>query len=147
MSPGPWSITWRIATALTGLTLLLLAQLHPTNDWFPLTIMEQFAAPHDPEGTVASTCLTATAQGRAGEFPVSFGSDGVGVQRSDVEVHLRRLRSEPQLPAQLAQRYARLHPERPALTSLSICQDVTHLHRGAPSGRVDHVVLATWRAP
>lgn len=138
---------WRLLALAVGAALLVTAQLLDSSEWFPLTSMAQFAQARDPEGTVVSTCLLGTVEGEAQPREIPFGTRSVGVQRSDVEGNLRAFREDPAMLAALAEDYARLHPGEPPLTSLSLCQEITHLHHGGPPGHVDRRILATWRAP
>lgn len=144
---GPLALTWRLLAVLAGTAVLLLAQLQDTSEWFPLTSMAQFAQARDPNGTVVSTCLRGTEQGGDAPREIPFGIGSVGVQRADVEGNLAAIRADPSLLAPLAATYAHRHPDRPPLTSLSVCQEIVHLRDGGPDGRVDLRILATWEAP
>jgi hypothetical protein len=63
------------------------------------------------------------------------GSDDVGVARAELEGQLDRILADPSRLQELAQAWARLHPDRPRLIRLTVGQDVTQLQHGRPVGR------------
>ena len=77
---------------------------------------------------------------------VPFTVGSVGIQRADVENHLRTIREDPERLAPLAAEYDRRHADEPALTAVVLCQRITHLKDGAPHGDPEFVEVVRWEA-
>lgn len=120
-----------------------MGQVRPTNDYFPLGSLSQYAAGRDPNGTVQKTYLVAnTTSGERVRVPLS--KDGVGLQRAEIEGHLRRILDDPSLLQGIANGWARLHPDKERYTRVSLMLDMYRLVDGRPSGKISTRQLATW---
>lgn len=141
---GRLGLTVRLLVSASALLVLLLGQLHHTDDYFPLGSMAMFAQARDPEGTVDDTCIEGRFDGDSAPTRLAFGAGGVGVARSDLEGNLPRLREDPSGLQGVAEEYARRHPQAPPLRTIAVCVDRYRLHGGGPTGPPEHVVLVEW---
>ncbi|MCT1655174.1 hypothetical protein M3C58_00130 [Brachybacterium muris] len=139
------SRAWRILLVLAAIGVLLAGQFLRSNDLFPLGSLDQYSRGTDPDGHVINTCLQGVRDD--GEpFDIPFGNHSVGIQRADVENHLRTIREDPERLAPLAAEYDRRHADEPALTAVVLCQRITHLKDGAPHGDPEFVEVVRWEA-
>lgn len=139
-------ITWRVLATALCLAVLVTGQLTRSNDLFPFGVLDQFSTGTDPDGEVVSTCL----QGRRGNsapFDIAFGVKSVGIARSDVENTRAAITKDPGLLAPLAATFDSHHRDQTPLTSLVLCQRITHLRGGIAHGSPEFVEVARWTAP
>lgn len=141
---GRLGLAVRLAVVTAALAVLLLGQLHHTDDYFPLGSMAMFAQARDPEGIVDDTCVQGRFEGDTEPTRLAFGSGGVGVARSDLEGNLPRAREDPSGLRPLAEEYARHHPGAPPPRTIAVCVDRYRPHQGGPSGPPEHLVLVEW---
>lgn len=131
---------------MLGLGALLYGSLVGTDDLFPFGPLRQYDGPYDVNGTIVSTYLEAdTAAGTRIEVPLEHGSVGVG--RADIEGQLDRIRADPALLGSLADAWAELRPDRPALIRLHVMRDITPLRDGRAVGPPDTRTVVSWTVP
>lgn len=143
----PASLAWRLGLSAVVAVILLIGQVHHTDEYFPFGAVAMFAQARDPEGTADDTCLEATQEGSDEPVTIPFGRGSVGIQRSDVESSLAAIRADPSRLQALVDARERLHPDEPPLTSLTVCADRYTMHRGGPVGPPERIALVTWEVP
>jgi hypothetical protein len=123
--------------------LLLYGSAWGGDDQFPFGPMNQYSFRTDPNGGISALWLDAdTAAGTHLRLNIASSAD-VGIARAELEGQFDRIRADPSRLQELAEAWARLHPDRPRLTRLTMGQDVTQLHHGRPAGRHTDV-LTHW---
>jgi hypothetical protein len=126
---------WRLGAVGAVAALLLYGSAWGQDDNFPFGPMNQYSFRTDPNGEIRALWLDAdTAAGTHLRLNIASSAD-VGIARAEIEGQLDRIIAEPARLQELADAYARLHPDRPRLTGLTVGQDVTLLRRGRPHGR------------
>jgi hypothetical protein len=126
---------WRLGAVGAVAALLLYGSAWGQDDNFPFGPMNQYSFRTDPNGPISALWLDAdTAAGTHLRLNIA-GSDDVGIARAELEGQLDRILADPSRLQELAQAWARLHPDRPGLTRLTVGQDVTQLHHGHPAER------------
>jgi hypothetical protein len=114
--------------------LLFYGSAWGQDDAFPFGPMNQYSFRTDPNGEIRALWVDAdTAAGTQIRLDIA-SSDDVGIARAELEGQLDRIRAEPSQLQELAAAWARLHPDRPRLTRLTVGQDVTLLRNGRPHG-------------
>jgi hypothetical protein len=114
--------------------LLFYGSAWGQDDLFPFGPMNQYSFRTDPNGEIRALWLAAdTAAGNRFRLNIASSAD-VGIARAEIEGQLGRIIADPSQLQELAQAYARLHPDRPRLTRLTVGQDVRLLHHGRPAG-------------
>lgn len=140
-----WAAVWRVGLAVALLVVLLAAQLGRHDDWFPLGMLGQYAAPRDPDGEVLSTYLVGiSSDGRT--VPIELGATTAGLTRVELETHLPELEADPGLLAEVA-RTVESHSPGLDLVALLVRQEVFTLRDGAVSGPAQIRDLITWEEP
>jgi hypothetical protein len=136
----------RSAASAIVLGLLLYGSAEGGDDLFPFGPMTQYSFRIDPDGEIRALWVEAdAADGRHLRLDLSSSAD-VGVARAEVEGQLDKIIADPSRLAELATAWSRLHPDRPALTRLTVGQDVVELRDGRESGRrTDRFV--SWSVP
>jgi hypothetical protein len=126
---------WRLGGVAAVAALLFYGSAWGQDDNFPFGPMNQYSFRTDPNGAISALWLDAdTAAGTHIRLNIA-GSDDVGVARAELEGQLDRILADPSRLQELAQAWARLHPDRPRLIRLTVGQDVTQLRHGRPAGR------------
>jgi hypothetical protein len=116
------------------------------DDAFPFGPMNQYSFRTDPNGGISALWLDAdTAAGTHLRLNIASSAD-VGIARAELEGQFDRIIAEPCRLQELADAWARLHPDRPRLTRLTLGQDVVQLHHARPAGHRTEV-LAQWTVP
>lgn len=114
--------------------LLFYGSAWGQDDNFPFGPMNQYSFRTDPNGEIHALWLDAdTAAGTHVRLDIASSGD-VGVARAEIEGQLDRIIADPSRLQELAEAWARLHPDRPGLTRLTVGQDVTLLRHGRPNG-------------
>jgi hypothetical protein len=136
---------WRLGAVLGALALLVYGSVRGSDDLFPFGPMAQYSFRISPDGEVRALWVDADlADGSHRRLDISDAGD-LGVARAELEGQLDLIIADPQRLSELADAWARLHPDRPALTRIVVGQDVVHLHNGHESGRTSNV-FTTWSA-
>jgi hypothetical protein len=136
----------RLAAAGAVVGLLLYGSVKGGDDLFPFGPMTQYSFRIDPDGEIRALWVEAdAADGRHIPLDLSSSAD-VGVARAEVEGQLDKILAKPSRLEELATAWRRLHPDRPALTRLTIGQDVIELRDGREAGRRKDV-FTSWDVP
>ena len=136
---------WRMGAVAAGVGLLIYGSAWGSDDLFPFGPMSQYSFRIDPDGEVRALWVEADlADGSHRRLDIS-NADDVGVARAEIEGQLDRIIADPQRLSELADAWAELHPDRPALRRIIVGQDVVELHNGSEAGhRTD--VFTSWSA-
>lgn len=129
----------------TGAVLgaLIYGSAFGDDDIWPFGPLNQYSFRIDRNGEVRSLWLDADdTTGRHARLDISSAGQ-VGVARAELEGQLHQIIAHPDLLQGLAEAWSRLHPGRPALTGLTVGQDVVLLHQGRAAGR-RHEVFTHW---
>jgi hypothetical protein len=131
----------RTAGFLLGLALLVAGTVAGQDDHFPFGPFRMYATADDPDGRVLSTYLQAVdAEGRV--VP-RVGEAHIGLRRAEYEGQLSRVVDRPEVLGELADVFARRHPDRPRWVELSVVQTAYELRGGVPQAETS-TVLRTW---
>jgi hypothetical protein len=105
--------------------------------------MSQYAmtVPHDT--TIDYTRISAeTDAGTTVDVPLNI--EGAGVARAEIEARTGEIVKDPSLLQQVADGWARKHPDKPRYVKLELIRDTTQLVKGRVEGPPTSEVLATW---
>ena len=134
----------RAGAFLVGLALLLTGSAVGQDDHFPFGPFRMYSTADDPDGRVLSTYLQAV--DAEGVVVARVGERDIGLRRAEYEGQLSRVVDEPAVLGELADVFARRHPDRPRWVEVSVVQTAYELVDGEPTGERTEV-LATWTAP
>jgi hypothetical protein len=139
---GRTSIAWRLAALLLGTVLIVRGSVIGNDVEWPFAPMSQFAFRVGQNDQIRATFLQArTTDGEVKLIAISINN--LGLARAEIEGQQPRLIREPNLLADLAASYARLHPGQPELAQLWLNERVTVLRNGRATG--EHVqTLVGW---
>lgn len=131
-----------LATAI-ALTILTIAQINPTNDWFPLGSLSQYSYGRPLDSPTRAVRIMATTH-TGDEIRVPLNQQGVGIGRAEIEGQLDRILADPSMLEGIARAWGGLHPHRPAFTELRLERSTSYVENGVPTGEVDVEELTTW---
>ena len=134
-APGRFARAWRLGAAAAVIGLLAYGSHRGSDDLFPFSPMTQYSFRIDPDGEIRALWLEADdVDGLRFRVDIS-NSAAVGVARAELEGQLDKILADPSRMQALAQAWADLHPDRPALRRLVIGTDVITLHAGSEAAR------------
>lgn len=137
-------VATRLTLASLALVLLLYGTFFGSDSDFPFGPFRMYATRNAPDGTVKSLRLEGvTTQGET--IPISAGS--LGLRRAELEGSLPRMKDEPELMEEMAQRYAANNPDLPQLSELHVVVRVFQLKDGKETGEYADHVEAVWKQP
>lgn len=132
---GRLARAWRLGAAAAVLGLLAYGSHKGSDDLFPFSPMTQYSFRIDPAGEVRALWLEADdVTGRHFRVDISNAAD-VGLARAELEGQLDKIIADPSRMQALAEAWADLHPDRPALRRLVVGTDVITLRAGKESAR------------
>ena len=134
----------RLAAVVVVLALMLAGTVWGDDDAFPFGPFRMYSTADDPDGRVLSTYLQAV--DAEGVVVARVGERDIGLRRAEYEGQLSRVVDEPAVLGELADVFARRHPDRPRWVEVSVVQTAYELVDGEPTGERTEV-LATWTAP
>jgi hypothetical protein len=134
----------RTASFLLGLALLVAGTVAGQDDHFPFGPFRMYSTADDPDGRVLSTYLQAV--DAEGTVVSRVGEAHIGLRRAEYEGQLSRVVASPEILGELAEVFARRHPDRPRWVEVSVVQTAYELVDGFPQGETAEV-LATWSPP
>jgi hypothetical protein len=134
------ALVWRTVALLAGSLLVTYGTLFGNDIDWPFAPMAQFAFRVGADDAIHSTFLQArTAGGDVITVPIT--PHNLGIARAEIEGQQQAIMRDPRLLRDLADAYARLHPDEPRLTQLWLRDRVTLLKNGRAAGvRVDTLV-------
>ncbi|NUR06877.1 MAG: hypothetical protein HOQ45_07705 [Nocardioidaceae bacterium] len=134
----------RVAVAVTGIVLLVNGSVRGSDDLWPFGPMSQYAmVVADDESIVFTRISAVTDAGTTVDVPLNI--EGAGVARAEIEARAGEIISNPSLLQQVADGWARKHPDKPKYVSLALIQDTTQLVHGRVEGPPSPRVLTTWK--
>lgn len=134
----------RLVLAGIALLLLLYGTFFGSDADFPFGPFRMYATRNAPDGTVNSLRLEGvTTQGEL--IAVSAGS--LGLRRAELEGSLPRMKDEPELMAEMVDRYAQNNPDKPPLVELRVVMRVFQLEGGKETGEYADRIEAVWEQP
>ncbi|WP_106849548.1 hypothetical protein [Blastococcus sp. Marseille-P5729] len=137
-------VATRLALSSLALLLLLYGTFFGSDSDFPFGPFRMYATRNAPDGTVNSLRLEGvTSQGET--VPISAGS--LGLRRAELEGSLPRMKDEPELMEEMAQRYAVNNPDLPQLVELQVVVRVYQLRDGKETGEYEDRIEAVWKQP
>jgi hypothetical protein len=140
-----WSIGWRIAVALIGIGLVVNGSARMSDDVWPFGPMSQYAFSPAEDSTIVITRVEGQlADGRRIDLPLRIST--TGISRAEIEARIPQIRADPSLLRGVAQGWTSRHPDEPALRTVWLVQDETHLVDGR-KGPTALVELASWTVP
>ena len=139
---GKWV---RVAVAVVGIGLLINGSVRASDDAWPFGPMSQYAMSVPDDAKIDYTRISAvTDAGTTVDVPLNI--EGAGVARAEIEARAGEIQKDPSLLQQVADGWARKHPDKPKYVKLELIRDTTQLVKGRVVGPPTSQVLATWEA-
>jgi hypothetical protein len=133
----------RVLVALVGIGLLINGSVRATDDAWPFGPMSQYAMSVPDDAKIDYTRISAlTDAGTTVDVPLNI--EGAGVARAEIEARSGEIVKDPSLLQQVADGWARKHPDQPKYVKLELIRDTTQLVKGRVEGPPTSQVLATW---
>jgi hypothetical protein len=137
---GKWV---RVAVAVVGIGLLINGSVRASDDAWPFGPMSQYAMSVPDDAKIDYTRISAvTDAGTTVDVPLNI--EGAGVARAEIEARAGEIQKDPSLLQQVADGWARKHPDKPKYVKLELIRDTTQLVKGRVEGPPTSQVLATW---
>ncbi|TWD83154.1 hypothetical protein FB561_4312 [Kribbella amoyensis] len=134
----------RVLVVVTGIVLLVNGSVRATDDVWPFGPMSQYAMSVPDDASVTYTRIDAqTDAGTTVDVPLNI--EGAGVARAEIEARTGEIVKDPSLLQQVADGWARKHPDKPKYVKLELIRDTTQLVEGRVDGPPTSEVLATWQ--
>ena len=135
--------TVRVLVAVAGIGLLINGSVRATDDAWPFGPMSQYAMSVPDDAKIDYTRISAqTDAGTTVDVPLNI--EGAGVARAEIEARSGEIVKDPSLLQQVADGWARKHPDQPKYVKLELIRDTTQLVKGRVEGPPTSQVLATW---
>ncbi|MGZ0152082.1 hypothetical protein ACXJJ3_33830 [Kribbella sp. WER1] len=137
-----WTV--RVVVAVVGIVLLVHGSVRGSDDLWPFGPMSQYAmVVADDESIVFTRISAVTDAGTTVDVPLNI--EGAGVARAEIEARAEEIVKNPALLQQVADGWARKHPDKPQYVTLLLIQDTTQLVRGRVDGPPAPRILTTWK--
>jgi hypothetical protein len=137
---GKWV---RVLVAVAGIGLLINGSVRASDDAWPFGPMSQYAQSVPGDAKIDYTRISAlTDVGTTVDVPLNI--EGAGVARAEIEARAGEIEKDPSLLQQVADGWARKHPDKPQYVKLELIRDTTQLVKGRVEGPPTSQVLATW---
>ena len=134
----------RILVAVVGIGLLINGSVRATDDAWPFGPMSQYAMSVPDDAKITYTRISAlTDAGTTVDVPLNI--EGAGVARAEIEARTGDIVKDPSLLQQVADGWAKKHPDKPKYVKLQLIVDTTQLVNGRVEGPPTSEVLATWQ--
>lgn len=136
--------TVRVVVAVVGVVLLVNGSVRMSDDAWPFGPMSQYAMTVPDDAAITFTRIQAqTDAGTSVDVPLNI--EGAGVARAEIEARTGEIQKDPSLLQQVADGWARKHPDQPKYVKLELIRDTTQLVEGRVDGPPKSEVLATWQ--
>ncbi|TCO35470.1 hypothetical protein EV652_101350 [Kribbella steppae] len=133
----------RVLVAVVGIGLLINGSVRASDDAWPFGPMSQYAMSVPDDASITYTRITAqTDAGTTVDVPLNI--EGAGVARAEIEARTGEIVKDPSLLQQVADGWAKKHPDKPQYVKLELIRDTTQLVKGRVEGPPTPEVLATW---
>jgi hypothetical protein len=133
----------RVAVSLIGIALLVNGSVRGSDDLWPFGPMSQYSmVVADDESIIFTRISAVTDAGTMVDVPLNI--EGAGVARAEIEARAGEIVKDPSLLQQVADGWARKHPDKPKYVKLELIRDTTQLVKGRVEGPPTSQVLATW---
>ncbi|NUR93903.1 MAG: hypothetical protein HOV67_01455 [Kribbellaceae bacterium] len=133
----------RVLVAVAGIGLLVNGSVRASDDAWPFGPMSQYAMSVPDDAKIDYTRISAvTDAGTTVDVPLNI--EGAGVARAEIEARAGEIEKDPSLLQQVADGWARKHPDKPKYVKLELIRDTTQLVKGRVEGPPTSQVLATW---
>ena len=133
----------RVLVAVAGIGLLINGSVRASDDAWPFGPMSQYAMSVPDDAKIDYTRISAlTDAGTTVDVPLNI--EGAGVARAEIEARAGEIEKDPSLLQQVADGWARKHPNKPKYVKLELIRDTTQLVKGKVEGPPTSQVLATW---
>jgi hypothetical protein len=134
----------RVAVAVAGIVLLVNGSVRMSDDMWPFGPMSQYAMTVPDDASITFTRIQAeTDAGTSVDVPLNI--EGAGVARAEIEARTGEIVKDPSLLQQVADGWARKHPDKPKYVKLELIRDTTQLVEGRVDGPPKAEVMATWQ--
>jgi hypothetical protein len=134
----------RVLVAVVGIGLLINGSVRATDDAWPFGPMSQYAMSVPDDASITYTRISAqTDAGTTVDVPLNI--EGAGVARAEIEARTGEIVDNPSLLQQVADGWAKKHPDQPKYVKLELIRDTTQLVKGRVEGPPTSEVLATWQ--
>lgn len=136
--------TVRVVVAVVGVVLLVNGSVRMSDDMWPFGPMSQYAMTVPDDASITFTRIQAeTDAGTSVDVPLNI--EGAGVARAEIEARTGEIVKDPSLLQQVADGWARKHPDKPKYVKLELIRDTTQLVEGRVDGPPKAEVMATWQ--
>ena len=133
----------RVLIAVVGIVLLINGSARASDDAWPFGPMSQYAMSVPDDAKIDYTRISAvTDAGTTVDVPLNI--EGAGVARAEIEARTGEIVKDPSLLQQVADGWAKKHPDKPKYVKLELIRDTTQLVKGRVVGPPTPEVLATW---
>ena len=133
----------RVLVVVAGIGLLINGSVRASDDAWPFGPMSQYAMSVPDDAKIDYTRISAvTDAGTTVDVPLNI--EGAGVARAEIEARAGEIEKDPSLLQQVADGWARKHPDKPKYVKLELIRDTTQLVKGRVEGPPTSQVLATW---
>ncbi|MDX2970752.1 hypothetical protein [Kribbella solani] len=134
----------RVLVAVAGIGLLINGSVRASDDAWPFGPMSQYAMTVPGDARIDYTRISAvTDAGTTVDVPLNI--EGAGVARAEIEARAGEIVNNPSLLQQVADGWARKHPDKPKYVKLELIRDTTQLVKGRVEGPPTAQILATWQ--
>jgi len=134
----------RVLVSVAGIALLVHGSARGTDDLWPFGPMSQYAMSVPDDAAITYTRVSAvTDAGTTVDVPLNI--EGAGVARAEIEARTGEIVKDPSLLQQVADGWAKKHPDKPKYVKLELIRDTTQLVEGRVEGPPKSEVLATWQ--
>ena len=137
-------VAGRVVATVAGLALLFAGTFWGSDDDFPFAPFRMYAGVNPPDDDAPDPRVEGTlATGAA----TPLGQVETGIRRAEVEAKQERYVADPALLAEIAEAYARRHPDAPPVVEVRLVMRWHEIRDSRPTGNHRDEVLAVWRAP
>jgi len=132
----------RTVATIAGAALLLAGTVWGTDDQFPFGPFSMYAGVNRPDDDAPDTRVEGVDSTGA---LVDLGERSTGIRRAEIEGQEQRYRGEPELLRKVADAYAQLNPQAPALVEVRVVIRWRGIEDSRPTGTYRDEVIAAWR--
>lgn len=133
----------RVWVAAIGLGVLLVGTVWGQDDHFPFGPFRMYSTSNPPNAPAPDTRVEGVDS--TGTL-IALDQGSTGIRRAEIEGQQARYAADPTLLRQLADAYARRHPEAPAMVEVRIVIRWYGITAGRPTGKFTDETIVSWRA-
>ncbi|WP_341718902.1 hypothetical protein QQG74_03755 [Micromonospora sp. FIMYZ51] len=132
----------RVGVTVLALAVLLAGTIWGEDDHFPFGPFRMYSTSDPPNADAPDTRVEGV--DRTGSL-VDLGEGATGIRRAEIEGQQARYSADPSLLRQVAEAYARRHPDAPELTEVRIVIRWHDITDRRPTGRWYDETVVSWQ--